>query len=86
MVSTRSDLSQAISIVSRYMHDPGRSHWEAVKWILWYFKGTINFGLIFEKDTMSKQECVRYVNFDYVGNLDKRQSRQGIYSHWPKHR
>jgi len=31
MVYTRSDLSQAISIVSRYMHEPGRGHWEAVK-------------------------------------------------------
>jgi len=31
MVCTRPDLSQAVSMVSRYMHDPGRSHWEAVK-------------------------------------------------------
>jgi len=31
MVCTRSDLSQVISMISRYMHDPGRGHWEAVK-------------------------------------------------------
>jgi len=31
MVCTRLDLSQAVSMVSRYMHDPGRGHWEAVR-------------------------------------------------------
>jgi len=31
MVYTRLDISQAVSMVSRYMHDPGRGHWEAVK-------------------------------------------------------
>jgi len=34
------------------MHDPCKDHWEAVKWILRYIKGTINVGLVFEKDTM----------------------------------
>ena len=31
IVYTRPDLSHIISIVSRYMHDPGKGHWEAVK-------------------------------------------------------
>ena len=31
MVCMRPDLSPVVSMVSRYMHDPGRSHWEAVK-------------------------------------------------------
>ena len=31
MVCTRPDISQAVSIVSRYMHDPGKGHWQAVK-------------------------------------------------------
>jgi len=30
--------------------------------------------LIFEKDVMCKQECIRYVDSDYTGDLDKRQS------------
>ena len=53
MVCMRSALSQAISMVSRYMYDPGRGHWEAVKWILWYIKSTID-GLVFEKDSTGK--------------------------------
>ena len=30
MVYTRPDLSRAVSMVYRYMHDPDRGHWEAV--------------------------------------------------------
>ena len=62
MVCTWPDLSQTISMISRYMHDPGRGHWEAVKWVLWYIKGTIDVGLVFENDSIGKQECVRYVD------------------------
>jgi len=77
MVCTRLDLSQAVSMVSRYMHDPSRGYWEAVKWILQYNKDTINVGLVFEKDTMGKKECIRYVDSNYVGDLDKHQSMTG---------
>jgi len=30
MVRTRPDLSQVVSMISRYMHDLWRGHWEAV--------------------------------------------------------
>jgi len=54
MVCIRPDLSQVVSIVSRYMHDRGRVRWEAVKWILWYIKGTVDIDLVFKKDVASK--------------------------------
>jgi len=38
-----------VSMVSRYMHDPDRGHWEAVKRILRYIKGTIDVSLMFER-------------------------------------
>ena len=44
IVCTRPDLSHAVSVVSRYMHNPGKDHWEAVKWILRYVKGTVDKG------------------------------------------
>ena len=34
MVCTRPDISHAVGVVSRYMHNPGKDHWQAVKWIL----------------------------------------------------
>uniref|UniRef100_A0A803MTY8 Uncharacterized protein n=1 Tax=Chenopodium quinoa TaxID=63459 RepID=A0A803MTY8_CHEQI len=36
--------SQAVSVVSTFMANPGNAHWEAVKWILRYLKGTIATG------------------------------------------
>ncbi|CAL9018801.1 unnamed protein product, partial [Prunus brigantina] len=40
MVCTRPDIAQAISVVSRYMANPRKQHWDAVKWILHYLKGS----------------------------------------------
>uniref|UniRef100_A0A2N9HLL9 Reverse transcriptase Ty1/copia-type domain-containing protein n=1 Tax=Fagus sylvatica TaxID=28930 RepID=A0A2N9HLL9_FAGSY len=38
MVCTRPDIAHAVGVVSRYMSNPGKQHWEAVKWILRYLK------------------------------------------------
>ena len=54
------------------MHDSGRDHWEAVKWILRYIKGTIDIGLVFKKDVAGKHECIGYVDSDYTRDLAKR--------------
>lgn len=40
MTCTRPDLAFAMSVISRYMSDPGKSHWEAVKWVIRYLKGS----------------------------------------------
>jgi hypothetical protein len=36
MVCSLLDLSYAMSLVSRYMANPGKKHWNAVKWIFKY--------------------------------------------------
>ncbi|XP_047331295.1 uncharacterized protein LOC124934840 [Impatiens glandulifera] len=36
MVCTRPDIAHAVGVVSRFLSNPGRKHWEAVKWILRY--------------------------------------------------
>ena len=77
MVCTRPDISHAVGIVSRNMHNPGKEHWQAVKWILRYIKKTLDVGLIFEKDDMVSQHVVRYCDSDYAGDLDKRRSTTG---------
>lgn len=77
MVCTRPNITQTIRMVSRYMHDPRRSHWQAVKWILRYLKGTSDVGLLFEKQGAIDQLCVYYVDSDYAGDLDKRWSTTG---------
>ncbi|KAE8725113.1 hypothetical protein F3Y22_tig00009009pilonHSYRG00067 [Hibiscus syriacus] len=77
MVCTRPDISQAVGVVSRYMHDPGEGHWQAVKWILRYLQQTVDVGLVFEQDEALGQCMVGYVDSDYAGDLDKRRSTTG---------
>ncbi|KAG8503054.1 hypothetical protein CXB51_000810 [Gossypium anomalum] len=77
MVCTRLDISQAVGVVSRYMHDPGKGHWQAVKWILRYLRKTEDVGLVFEQDEALGQFVVGYVDSDFAGDLDKRRSTTG---------
>ena len=41
-VCTRPDIAHVVGVVSKYMNNPGKEHWMAVKWILRYLKGTTN--------------------------------------------
>ena len=77
MVCTRPDISQAVSMVSHYMHDLGKSHWQVAKWILRYILGTVDLGLKFERDDSVERHLVGYVDSDYAGDLDKRRSTTG---------
>ncbi|PKA49512.1 Retrovirus-related Pol polyprotein from transposon TNT 1-94 [Apostasia shenzhenica] len=77
MICTRPDLSHAVSVVSRYMANPRKEHWNALKWILCYLKGTSDCGLLFEKNSDSDL-LVGYVDSDYAGDLDKRRSTTGF--------
>ena len=53
--------------------NPWKEHWNAVKWILRYLKGTKALGIVFGRKQGSKS-VVRYVDSDFAGNLDKRRS------------
>ena len=74
MVCTHPDISQAVSVVSRFMVNLGKAPWEAVKWILRYLKGTIDKGLCFGGDTC---QISGFVDSDYAGDLDRRRSTTG---------
>ena len=77
MVCTKPDISHAIGIMSWFMHNPSKGHWQAVKWILWYIQKTMDVGLLFERDDTLGQRVIGYVDFHYTGNLDKRRSTTG---------
>jgi hypothetical protein len=49
MVCSRIDLSHALSVVSRFMANPGEEHWRAVQWIFRYLRGISNACLQFGK-------------------------------------
>ena len=47
MVCCRSNIAHAVSTVSRYMANPRKEYWKALKWILRYLHGTRDYGLVF---------------------------------------
>ncbi|KAE8695627.1 Potassium transporter 10 [Hibiscus syriacus] len=74
MVCTRPDIAQEVGAVSKHMNNPGKVHWEAVKWILRYLRGTTNKTLCFKGgDTI----LTGYVDADLAGNVDIRRSNTG---------
>ena len=74
MVCTMLDIAHEVGVVSRYMNNPRKKHWMAVKWILRYFKGTTNQALCFSGSNISLQG---YVDADMVGDRDNRRSTIG---------
>nr|GFA79900.1 retrovirus-related Pol polyprotein from transposon TNT 1-94 [Tanacetum cinerariifolium] len=82
MVCNRPDLAHAVSVVSRYIHNPGKMNWKAIKCILCNLKGTSNIGLSFKKGRASPNRVAGYVNSSYAGDLDARKSiSMYIFSH-----
>ncbi|CAA0825269.1 Uncharacterized mitochondrial protein AtMg00810 [Striga hermonthica] len=76
MVCTRPDLAHAVGQVCKYMSRPGKQHWEAVKWIFRYLKGTAGYGIVFGDQRLDPL-VVGYVDSDYAGDLDNRRSTTG---------
>ncbi|MCO5564774.1 hypothetical protein L7F22_018442 [Adiantum nelumboides] len=74
MVATRPDIAYEVGVVSRYMSNPSKKHWEAVKKILRYLQGTASSCLCFGNSDAS---IVGYTNADYVGCVDSRRSTSG---------
>lgn len=79
MVSTRPDLSYATSLVSRYMSNPGKRHWEAIKWVLRYLNGTREATLHYRRNDLTANEVYGYVDSDFAGDLDRRRSLYGYF-------
>ena len=75
MVCTRPDIAHAVGVVSRFMSNPGREHWEAVKWLLRYLKGTAKKALCFKgKDVFLEG----FVDADLGGCTDTCKSTTGF--------
>ena len=67
MVSTRPDIAHVVGVVSRFLSNPGREHWEGVKWILRYLKGTSSLCLCFGG---LKPILESFTDSDTAGDID----------------
>ncbi|MCO5582546.1 hypothetical protein L7F22_036443 [Adiantum nelumboides] len=71
MVATRPDIAFAEGVASRYMSNLGKKHWESVKCILRYLKGTKDLCICFGKS----ETCVHgFTDANFARHPDYRKS------------
>ena len=74
-VYTRQDIAYVVGVVSNYMSNPGKQHWEAVKWIMRYLRGTSYMSLCFTSVDLKLQG---YVDANLVSDVGSRKSITGF--------
>ncbi|KMQ81993.1 integrase core domain protein [Lasius niger] len=79
-IATRPDITFAVNRASRHMEKPSKLHWNAVKRILKYLKGTLNYGLRF--GISQDRHLQAYSDSDYAGELETRRSTTGYLVKW----
>ena len=71
MVCMRLDIVHAVKVVSRFLSNPGKTHWVVIKWILKYLMDTSKTCLCFGTD---KPVLVGCTNTDMIGDVDSKKS------------
>ena len=75
LTATRPDILFAVSLLSRFMHCPSEIHLQAAKRILRYVKGTIDYGVKFDK--CQEFKLYGFSGSDWVGSVDDLKSTSG---------
>jgi hypothetical protein len=75
VMNTRPDIAYAVSQVCRFTSNYGVEHWNAVKQILRYLKGTPKLGI---RLTGDPSNLLAYSDSDWAGDLDTRRSHTGF--------
>jgi hypothetical protein len=73
---TRLDISYVVNKASQFMHSPTDEHWNGVKRILRYLKGTLSYGL--QIRAHSSFDLHAYSDADWAGCPDDRRSTSGF--------
>ena len=75
MVATLPDISHAVGVIKRFMHNLGRSHWNAAKHVFRYLAGTKDHDILFGPNSISG--VVGNTDSDFAGCMDSRKSTTG---------
>lgn len=75
-IVSRPDIMYSIGLVSRYLQNPTTAHWNAVKRIFKYLKGTLNIGIHYKRDPCGIN-LSGYCDSDFAGDIDTRRSTTG---------
>ena len=76
MTSTRPDLSWIVLKRAQYSQSPTEDHWTAIKHVLRYVKGTLDYKLSFTKPEVDL-ELTGFWDADWAGSSEDRKSTSG---------
>ncbi len=66
--ATRPDVTFAVNNVAKFLANPTKEHWTAVKRILRYLLGTVNYGSLYTEN--ASPDCVGFSDADWAGDLN----------------
>src|SRR5271170_468109 len=77
-VLTRPDISTTVGFLVRHMQKPRISHWNALRRVLRYLKGTMNYGLVYHSTTQNGTDHIQvYCDSDWARDHKDRKSTTG---------
>ncbi|MGZ8855045.1 MAG: reverse transcriptase domain-containing protein [Nitrososphaeraceae archaeon] len=76
-ISTRPDISHAVSVSARYASKPQAKHVDAVNQVYSYLTGTIDKQLIMRSNNSQTIELSAYADSDHAGDPEERKSTSG---------
>jgi hypothetical protein len=77
LTHTRPNLAFSVGYVSRFMQRPAKDHEQAVKRILRYVAGTLDYGLFYPRSP-GVARFIGYSNSDHTGDIDTSKSTSGM--------
>jgi hypothetical protein len=77
LVHTRPDIAFAVGYVSRFMEAPTTEHLAAVKRIIRYVAGTIDYGCCYKRGS-AEAKLLGFSDADMGGDVDTRKSTTGV--------
>jgi len=77
-IMTRPDIAFAVGVLARFNSNPGKVHWNAVKHVFRYLKGTVDLKLEYGPgEKLEGERFLTYSDADYGGDVDRRKSTDG---------
>jgi histone deacetylase 1/2 len=77
------DILFGVGLVSRFMKTPVMTHFKALKRILWYIKGTVDFGFFYGYSYSF--ELGDHSDSNWAGDMDDRKSTKYIFFLYGRH-
>ena len=74
-ISTRPDIAYAVNSLAKFNSKPSKEHWVALKRVLRYLKGTVKYGILYQKGSM--EITIGYSDADWAGDITDRKSTSG---------